>query len=57
MSVKKYKVLLSKDALADIKEMKKYILTTFRYREYAKNQPLVWAARNIFIAGGPVLSK
>lgn len=33
----KYKVLLSKDALADIKETKKYILTTFKYREYAEN--------------------
>lgn len=33
----KYKILLSKDALADIKETKKYILTTFKYREYAEN--------------------
>jgi hypothetical protein len=28
---------LSKDALADIRETKKYILTTFKYREYAEN--------------------
>ncbi len=33
----KYKILLSKDALADIRETKKYILTTFKYREYAEN--------------------
>ena len=33
----KYKILLSKDALADIREIKKYILTTFKYREYAEN--------------------
>ncbi len=33
----KYKILLSKDALTDIKETKKYILTTFKYREYAEN--------------------
>ena len=33
----KYKILLSKDALVDIKETKKYILTTFKYREYAEN--------------------
>ncbi len=33
----KYKVLLSKDALKDIKETKDYILTTFKYREYAEN--------------------
>ena len=33
----KYKILLSKDALADIRETKKYILTTFQYREYAEN--------------------
>ena len=33
----KYKVLLSKDALTDIKQTKKYILTTFKYREYAEN--------------------
>lgn len=33
----KYKILLSKDALADSKETKKYILTTFKYREYAEN--------------------
>lgn len=34
---KKYKVLLSKDALMDIKETKQYILTTFKYRGYAEN--------------------
>ena len=33
----KYRVLLSKDALDDIKVTKKYILTTFQYREYAEN--------------------
>lgn len=33
----KYRVLLSKDALNDIKVTKKYILTTFQYREYAEN--------------------
>lgn len=35
--LRKYKILLSKDALADIKETKKYILTTSKYREYAEN--------------------
>ena len=34
---KKYKVLISKDALLDIKSTKKYILDTFKYREYAEN--------------------
>lgn len=34
---RKYRVLLSKDALEDIKVTKKYILTTFQYREYAEN--------------------
>lgn len=34
---KGYKVLLSKDALTDIKETKQYILTTFKYQGYAKN--------------------
>lgn len=34
---KKYKVLISKDALADIKETKQYILKTFQYRQYAEN--------------------
>lgn len=33
----KYKIILSKDALQDIKSTKKYILTTFKYREYADN--------------------
>ncbi|MBA4698096.1 MAG: type II toxin-antitoxin system RelE/ParE family toxin [Ruminococcus sp.] len=31
-----YKIVLSKDALQDIKDIKKYILTTFKYREYAE---------------------
>lgn len=30
-------MLLSKDALADIKEIKEYILITFKYRGYAEN--------------------
>lgn len=34
---KKYKIHISKDALLDIKGTKKYILTTFKYREYAEN--------------------
>lgn len=34
---KKYKVAISKDALLDIKSIKKYILDTFKYREYAEN--------------------
>lgn len=34
---KKYKVLISKDALLDIKSTKKYILDTFKYREYAES--------------------
>lgn len=33
----KYKILLSKDALQDIKDYKTYILKTFKYREYAEN--------------------
>ena len=32
---KKYKIVISKDALSDIKSTKKYILDTFKYREYA----------------------
>ena len=32
---KKYKIVISKDALWDIKSTKKYILDTFKYREYA----------------------
>lgn len=31
---RKYKVVLAKDALNDIKEYKKYILKNFKYREY-----------------------
>ena len=34
---KKYKVLISKDALLDIKSTKKYILDTFKYRGYAES--------------------
>lgn len=34
---KKYKILLSKDALQDIKNNKSYILKNFKYREYAEN--------------------
>ena len=34
---KKYKIVLSKDALQDIKNTKTYILKTFKYREYADN--------------------
>ena len=34
---KKYKIVISKDALWDIKSTKKYILDTFKYREYAEN--------------------
>lgn len=34
---KKYKVLLSKDALTDIKETKQYILARFKYQGYAEN--------------------
>lgn len=36
-SPKKYKVVLSKDALQDIKDYKNYILKNFKYREYAEN--------------------
>ncbi len=34
---KKYKIVISKDALVDIKSTKKYILNTFKYREYSEN--------------------
>jgi len=34
---KKYKIVISRDALLDIKSTKKYILDTFKYREYAEN--------------------
>lgn len=34
---KKYRIVISKDALMDIKTRKKYILDTFKYREYAEN--------------------
>ena len=34
---KKYQILLSKDALQDIKDIKSYILKNFKYREYAEN--------------------
>ena len=33
----KYKIVISKDAFWDIKSTKKYILDTFKYREYAEN--------------------
>ena len=33
----KYKIVISKDTLLDIKSTKKYILDTFKYREYAEN--------------------
>ena len=33
----KYKIVISKDALSDIKSTKNYILNTFKYREYAEN--------------------
>lgn len=32
-----HKIILSKDALQDIKDTKKYILDTFHYRDYAEN--------------------
>ena len=34
---KKYKIVLSKEALQDIKNTKTYILQTFMYREYAES--------------------
>lgn len=34
---KKYEILLSQDALQDIKDNKRYILKNFKYREYAEN--------------------
>jgi plasmid stabilization system protein ParE len=34
---KQYKIILSKDALQDIRNTKTYILETFKYREYAEN--------------------
>lgn len=34
--IKKYKIRLTSDAKNDIAQMKKYILTTFRYRETAE---------------------
>lgn len=37
MPKEKYKIVISKDALGDIKSTKKYILNTFKYREYAEN--------------------
>lgn len=36
MPKEKYKIVISKDALGDIKSTKKYILDTFKYREYAE---------------------
>ena len=35
--LKQYKIVLSKDALQDIKNTKIYILKTFKYREYVEN--------------------
>lgn len=35
--LKQYKIVLSKDALQDIKNTKTYILETFKYRVYAEN--------------------
>lgn len=32
-----YKVILSKDAVEDIKQIKQYILLKFKYKEYAEN--------------------
>ena len=37
---KKYKVVISKDALLDIKSTKKYILDTFKYQENAEDQQI-----------------
>lgn len=34
---KKYKILITKNALLDIKSIKQYILDNFKYREYAEN--------------------
>lgn len=34
---RKYKVVLSKEAVQDIKEIKQYILEKFKYKEYAEN--------------------
>lgn len=36
-SFRKYEIILSKDALQDIKDNKSYILKNFKYREYAEN--------------------
>ena len=37
VNLKQYKVILSKDAVQDIKEIKQYILRKYKYREYAEN--------------------
>ena len=34
---KRYKILVSKDAMQDIQNTKEYILNTFHYRAYAEN--------------------
>ena len=34
---KKYRIVISKDALWDIKSTKKYILDTFKYREHVED--------------------
>ena len=33
----KYKIVISKDALEDIRSTKKYILDTFKYREHVED--------------------
>lgn len=33
----KYRIVISKDALLDIKSTKKYLLNTFKYPEYSEN--------------------
>lgn len=34
---KKYKILISREAILDIKSIKRYILNTFKYKEYSEN--------------------
>lgn len=58
MTLKKpisYKIILSKDAVQDIKSTKKYILTTFKYQEYAdkfsKNMKFAIQSLNPFAGG------
>ncbi len=56
---KKYKIVISKDALLDIKSTKKYILDTFKYREYAENfsKPKGYEATGYVIEGFSVYFK